>query len=95
MIDYESMARESARELNAETEAQSLYDEYIASESGRATRSQIGDMFPNYNTVGEDTDAAAAHIVKDVEITLGDRFTDAEWAAVEERLYEKVYAGLT
>jgi len=95
LIDYESMAREAARELDAEAEAQSLYDEYIASRVGQATMDQIGELFPDYNTVGGDTDAAAAHVVKDIEITLGDRFTDAEWAGVEERLYEKVYAGLT
>lgn len=95
VIDYESIARAAVRELDAETEAQSLYDEYIISEAGRATMSEIGDLFPDYNTVGSDTDAAAAHIVEDMEITLGDRFTDAEWAAVEEKLYVKVYAGLT
>ena len=95
VIDYESIVIMAIRELDAETEAQSLYDEYIISEAGRATISQIGDLFPDYNTVGGDTDAAAEHIVKDMEITLGDRFTDDEWAAVEEKLYEKVYAGLT
>lgn len=95
MIDYESMARSAARELDAEAEAQSLYDEYVASAAGRATMAQIGELFPDYNTVGGDTDAAAEHVVKDIEITLGDRFTEAEWAALEERLYEKVYAGLT
>ena len=95
MIDYESMAKGAARELNTEAEAQSLYDEYVASTGGRDTVGQIGELFPDYNTVGGDTDAAADHIVKDMEITLGDRFTDAEWAAVEEKLYDKVYAGLT
>lgn len=95
MIDYESMARAAARELDAEAEAQTLYDEYVASRAGRATWQQIGDLFPDYNSGGADTDKAADHIVKDMEITLGDRFTDAEWAAVEEKLYEKVYAGLT
>ena len=88
VIDYESIVIMAIRELDAETEAQSLYDEYIISEAGRATISQIGDLFPDYNTVGGDTDAAAEHIVKDMEITLGDRFTDDEWAAVEEKLYE-------
>lgn len=95
MIDYESMAKVAARELDAEAKAQSLYDEYAASEPGRATMSQIGNLFPDYNAVGGDTDAAAEHIVKDIEIIFGDRFTDVEWADVEEKLYEKVYAGLT
>ncbi len=95
VIDYESTARMAARELDAEAEAQALYDEYAASAAGRATWVQVGELFPDYNLSGADTDAAAGHIVKDMEITLGDRFTDAEWATVEEKLYDKVYAGLT
>ncbi len=95
MIDYESIAMSAAREIDAESEAQSLYDEYFASAAGRDAMRQSRELFPDYNTVGEDTDAAADYIVKDMELNLGDRFTEAEWAAVEERLYEKVYAGLT
>ena len=95
MINYESMAREAAKELDAEAEAESLYDEYTASESGQATWGTVGELFPDYNLRSEDTDAAAEYVIKDIEVTLGDRFTEAEWAAVEEKLYEKVYAGLT
>ncbi len=95
MFDYESIAKGAARELDAEAEAQSLYDEYTASAPGRATWEQVGELFPDYNLSGADTDKAADHVVKDMEITLGDRFTESEWAAVEEKLYEQVYAGLT
>jgi hypothetical protein len=94
-MNYENIAKIAANELDAEAEAQLLYDEYISSRNGITTLQEISTLFPDYNTDETSASKATDHILKDMELVFGERFTETEWATMEERLAEKIHAGLT